>query len=323
MPTAIESSGIIEALSGALWQDERLFSARERELLASVLQHAQLSGAAAPGNEAEDEAVVGRIAAAVGETITRRVLQGIQAATQLRGPGPRPPQSAGPGPRPPTAGPGPRPPGGPGPRPPGGPGPRPPSGPGPRPPSGPGPRPPSGPGPRPPTAGPGPRPPKSGGPGPRMESTMEAFGKGPGGPRRPPGPGGPRRPPGPGGPRGGPARPPGPGGPHPGPGPQTGPTPGPGGPHPGPGGPQTGPGGPHPGPAPGHGRPKKYGSHAAGILPPDEAAAAAGTGVLVLDEFLAPQELERLARFVEFTQLQQSFTETIKCFGAPWLNSNF
>jgi SM-20-related protein len=113
-----------------------------------------------------------------------------------------------------------------------------------------------------------------------MESTMEAFGKGPGGPR------------------GGPGRPPGPGGPHPGPGPQKRPTPGPGGPHPGPGpgGPQTGPGGPHPGPGPTH---RKHTSHAAGTLTAPGTAAVAETGVLVLDEFLAPQELERLARFVE------------------------
>ena len=32
---------------------------------------------------------------------------------------------------------------------------------------------------------------------------------------------------------------------------------------------------------------------------------------------------ECLARFVEFTQLESSFPETIECFGAPWLHLSF
>ena len=297
-----ESAGIIDALSNALWNDDRLFSARERELLASVLSHARKNGSASP---AESEAVAATIAAAVGEAITHRLMNEVGAAIAPRllseydaqlaghGPGgPRPPKGGhgGPGPKPP----GPRPPGGgPGPKPPG---PRPHkyaeaatmvAGPGPRPPksaeaamtvAGPGPRPPKGFESVPILAGPGPKPPNQGGPGgPKTPGTP-----GPGGPRNPgtpgtPGPGGPRNPGTPG-------------------------TPGPGGPRH-----QGGPGGPK---SPGKG----HHSHAAAAIA--GGVVAGDMPVLVLDEFLAPQELERLTRYVAERESEFVLSEVISP-GAP------
>ena len=246
MPTATESTGIIETLSDALWRDERVFSARERELLASVLQHARRNG----GDAAENEAVARTIATAVGEAIAQRIVEGIGGEITPRllaeygsragvaGPGPRPPnQAAGPGPHPgpnPTAGPGPHP----GPRPPkatGGPGPHP------------------GPNPSRPTGGPGPR---KGGPGPRH-----------GGP----------------GPR------------HGGPGPRSGHGPG-----------------PHPGPAP-----NRASGYDAIATPSTPATTMGDLPVLVLDEFLAPQELQRLAQYVEARENEFVLSEVI----APGMNA--
>ena len=276
-----ESTGVIEALSDALWRDERIFSERERELLSQVLRNAARNGNA---TEAENAAVASRIASAVSETIAQRIVEAAGSAIAPRlleecsarlngngastahaesdhatmGPGPRPPKAAGPGPRPPkaveavtTA-----------------------AGPGPRPPkafeaattyAGPGPRPPKGFATATILAGPGPRPPRQGGPGgPKNPGAPQT---GPGGPKNP---GTPQR--GPGGPK------------NPGPAPQRG---GPGGPR-NPGTPQRGPGGPR------HGH--NYSASEAQVLA--GARLAGDAPVLVLDEFLAPQELERLARFV-------------------------
>ena len=247
-----ESSGVIEALSDALWRDESLFTDRERGLLASVLHHAR-----SDGDDAQTrQAVARRIAAAVGETIAQRIVEGIggaiaprllasyvarvgvdatdavtQAAATVAGPGPHPRASvnfAGPGPHPKASV---------------------------------------------QLAGPGPHP-------------KEQNVRGPGGPHPGPAPS-----------TGGP------GGPHPGPAPTTG---GPGGPHPGPA--PRGPGGPHPGPNRGHGPGGPHGpKHGPGgprgkrkAHAGAEGAFSAGSApVLVLDEFLAPQELERLSRYVQ------------------------
>lgn len=236
-PTEIIES--IDALSDALWRDERVFSASERELLVEILKHARGNGAA---RTAESDAASRAIAGAVGEVIAQRLLSAVggdiarRVADLLSSSNSAPAESSGQ----------------------------------------------NGNGHSRMIAGPGPHPGPKGialdfaRPGPHPPGTnLERRGPGPH-----PGPSPTRSPKGP--------------GPHPGPSPTRAPK-GPG-PHPGhrkhhrhheaPG--------PHPKrrEAPGP-HPKGRSSSAAELAPQD------GPPVVVLDEFLAPQELERLSSYVE------------------------
>ena len=272
MATTQQSLPLIEALSEALWNDERILTAGERELLTRVLERAGVrEGNLVPGDE-----TAGRITAAVGEVLTQRLLGlvGSDIANRLIGQRPLDGNLAGQEMiRESSAG---------SPRP-GGPGPHP--TPGPRTP-GPHPGGPGTPGPHP--GGPGPRHSNfaTGGPGPRHSDVATA---GPG-----PHPGTPGTP-----------------GPHPG-------TPGTPGPHPG----TPGTPGPHPGPhhssfvmggpgprysnfAIGGPGPRGHATALAAPLPTSDAS------VLVLDEFLAPQELERLLRYVEARELDFVLSEVV------------
>jgi len=63
------SKQILDSFSETLMQDERIFSAQERSLVVSLLQHAK---AASSGNQETREAVRAVIASAVGETVAQR-----------------------------------------------------------------------------------------------------------------------------------------------------------------------------------------------------------------------------------------------------------
>src|SRR5260370_1812559 len=106
---------ILDAFSETLMQDERIFSVRERELLASLLQNTK---AAANGNaavtlaigRAVGETVAQRAFAVLGGSIVDRILETAPTAAEdtrpiPTPPGPQPPPKTPPPPRPhpPTA----------------------------------------------------------------------------------------------------------------------------------------------------------------------------------------------------------------------------
>ena len=245
MATTQQTLPLIEALSEALWNDERILTAGERELLTRVLEQAGVTA----GNLSPGDDTAKRIAGAVGEVLSQRLLNlvGNDIANRLVGQrrldgnltGQATIRESSVGSSRP-----------------GGPGPHP------------------TPGPR----TPGPHPGAPGTPGPH-----------PGTPGTPPGPH-----------PGAPGTP----GPHPGPG-----APGTPGPHPGaPGTPGPHPGGPGP----------RHSNFAMGGPGPRGTATAlvaqlltADASILVLDEFLAPQELERLLRYVEARELDFVLSEVI------------
>ena len=278
MATTQQSLPLIEALSEALWNDERILTAGERELLTQVLKQAGVG----ESNPAPGDDTARRITAAVGEVLTQRLLGlvGSDIANRLIGQrrldgklagretiresSAGRSRSDGPGPHPGT-------PGTPGPHPgtPGTPGPHPGT----------------------PGGGPGPHPGTPGTPGPHPGPHHSNFATGGPGPH----PGTPGTPgPHPGTPGGGP-------GPHPG-------TPGGPGPHPGPHHSSFVMGGPGP----------RYSNFAMGGPGPRGTATAlaaplltSDASVLVLDEFLAPQELERLLRYVEARELDFVLSEVV------------